>query len=101
MSENWCVYVAECSDGSLYCGITTETSRRIYEHNTTKKGAKYTRSRRPVKLVFQSKTFSRSKASSIEAKFKKLPTNKKRQLIKSDELFNSHFHIDDEPTSDS
>lgn len=101
MSKDWFVYVVECSDGSLYCGVTTEVDRRIYEHNTTKRAAKYTRSRRPVILVFQSKSFTRSRASSIETKFKKLPTNKKRQLIKSDELFNSYFHIDDKPSGDS
>ncbi len=92
--KSWFVYVVKCSDGSLYCGITTDTSRRIHEHNFTKKAAKYTRSRRPITLVFSSVPMSRSVAASVEAKFKKLPTHKKRALIIDDELFNDHFRID-------
>ena len=91
----WYVYVVECSDNSLYCGITTDTIRRLHEHNTTKKGAKYTRSRRPVRLVFQSYPTSRSRAASIEAKFKKLTVIQKRKLISDNCIFNSYFTNND------
>lgn len=48
----WYVYIAECSDKSLYTGITTDIDRRISEHNNSNKGAKYTKSRQPVELVY-------------------------------------------------
>ena len=44
------IYVLECSDGSLYTGITKDIVKRLEEHNTSNKGAKYTKARRPVKL---------------------------------------------------
>ena len=83
----------ECSDKSLYCGITTDIQRRLSEHNSSKRGAKYTKSRRPVSLVFTSQEMSRSHAASIEARFKKLHVSKKRQLIHDACLFNAHFSI--------
>jgi putative endonuclease len=89
------VYVVECVDGSLYCGITTDVLRRFHEHNSTKRAAKYTRSRRPVYLVFQSHEMLRSDAASIEAKFKKLRVDKKRKLISDIKMFNDHFGLDD------
>ena len=46
------LYILKCSDGTLYTGITVDLKRRVGEHNTSKLGAKYTRSRRPVKLVY-------------------------------------------------
>ena len=52
----WWVYLVSCSDGSLYTGITTNVERRISEHNTSKKGAKYTRNKRPVRLVYSENT---------------------------------------------
>ena len=45
------MYVVACSDGTFYTGVTTDLDRRLNEHNNTKKGAKYTRSRRPVRLI--------------------------------------------------
>ena len=89
------MYVVECADKSLYCGITTCVSRRLHEHNFTKKAAKYTRSRRPVRLVFQSDYLTRSFAASVEAKFKRLPAKQKRKLIENDELFRAHFYVND------
>jgi len=47
-SKNWFVYLVECNDSTYYCGITTDINRRILEHNESKRGSKYTRSRRPV-----------------------------------------------------
>lgn len=78
---NWFVYILRCKDNSLYTGITTNLMRRIDEHNNKKKGAKYTRSRRPVCLVYQEEYQSRSEASQREYKIKKLPLHKKSKLI--------------------
>ena len=80
----WFLYVVECADTSLYTGITTDLDRRIDEHNRLSRGAKYTRSRRPVRLIY-SKIFSdRSTASSAEAKFKRLTRRKKLEVINED-----------------
>jgi len=76
------MYVAECADGSLYTGITTDLSRRIYEHNSSKKGAKYTAARRPVTLVYSVEYPDRSSACIAEAKFKKLRRTQKDIIIK-------------------
>ena len=79
----WYLYVVRCSDSSLYCGITTGIEGRLHEHNHTKKGAKYTRSRRPVELVFYTNYDNRSQASKAEHLFKKLPTSKKRLFVQN------------------
>jgi len=77
----WKLYVLECSDGTLYTGITTDTSRRLREHNNGSRGAKYTRSRRPVKIVWERDFLNRSDASKAEYKFKKLARLEKLQII--------------------
>ena len=85
--NKWYVYIVECSDGSLYTGITTDVSRRISEHNTSKKGAKYTRTRRPVKLVaVVTICEDRASASRKEYNIKKLKRSQKIKLIKSASL---------------
>lgn len=76
------LYIIKCSDKTLYTGITTNLNRRIQEHNGSGKGAKFTRSRRPVVLVYSKKFRNRSTASSAEYKIKLLPRNKKLILIK-------------------
>jgi len=68
----WWVYIVECVDNSLYTGITTNIDRRIKEHNTSNKGAKYTRSRRPVSLIYKESCENRSIASKREYEIKKL-----------------------------
>ena len=65
------VYIVKCADGTLYTGIATELERRIEEHNTSDKGAKYTRVRRPVALVYQEEYPDRSTASKREYEIKK------------------------------
>ena len=76
------IYILECSDKTLYTGITTNLDRRIKEHNDSKLGAKYTKTRRPVKLVY-SKTFkNRSDASKEEARIKKLSRQQKFDIFK-------------------
>lgn len=75
--KKWFLYVVECSDGTLYTGITTDIDRRLHEHNCSKKGAKYTRSRRPVKLVYTDTFYNRSQATKAEIQFKKLTRKEK------------------------
>lgn len=64
------MYVVECADGSLYTGYTTDVDRRIQTHNAGK-GAKYTRNRLPVTLLYQEAFDSKQAAMSAEALFKK------------------------------
>lgn len=81
---NWTVYILRCADDSLYTGITTDLERRVAEHNKdNKKGAKYTRVRRPVKPVHQEKCENRAQASRREYELKKLSRAKKIQLIEN------------------
>ena len=72
MSGIWYLYVVRCSDDTLYTGITTDVARRLSEHNTSKRGAKYTKTRRPINLVYYELYQSRSNAQKAEHKFKKL-----------------------------
>jgi len=65
------VYMVKCSDNTLYTGIATELERRIEEHNGSDKGAKYTRVRRPVSLVYSEEYPDRSSASKREYEIKK------------------------------
>jgi len=65
------IYIVKCVDETLYTGITTELERRIKEHNTSDKGAKYTRVRRPVVLVYNEEYPDRSSASKREYEIKK------------------------------
>ena len=78
----WFVYILQCSDESLYTGISNDIEARIKTHNCGK-GAKYTRSRLPVKLVYMEKFFNKSGALKREIELKKLSRKKKLNLIKS------------------
>ena len=73
--------MVECSDGSLYTGWTTDVEARIAAHNSGS-GAKYTRSRLPVKLVYSEEVEDRSAALKREAAIKKMTRTKKELLIK-------------------
>ena len=75
------LYILECSDQTLYTGITTNLDRRLKEHNNSKSGAKYTKIRRPVKLVYSKTFINRSEASKEEAKIKKLSRQQKINLF--------------------
>jgi len=77
------VYILECRDTTLYTGITTDLVRRVFEHNESEKGAKYTKLRRPVKLVYSEECLDRSSASKREYTIKKLCREKKLELIKA------------------
>lgn len=78
----WFVYIARCADGSLYTGITTNLDRRLQEHNAGEGGA-YTRSKRPVRLVFQEAHPSRSSALTREVELKSWPRSNKEALLLS------------------
>ncbi len=86
-STPWFVYIVVCADSSLYTGIATDVTRRISEHNSSDhKGASYTRSRRPVRLVYQEKATNRSVASQREHEIKKLSRLEKLTLIEQTNL---------------
>ena len=80
--DSWHVYIVRCRDGTLYTGITKDLERRITEHNSEKGGAKYTKPRRPVRLVYSEQAGSRSSAAQREYQIKKVPLKKKNELIK-------------------
>ena len=79
--DNWLMYVVRCSDGSLYAGVTKNLKRRILEHNYGMRGAKYTRSRRPVEVVYEEECSDHSVALKKEWAFKKLSKVKKERMI--------------------
>lgn len=76
------VYIVRCNDGTLYTGITNNIEKRLYAHNNLKSGARYTRTRRPVKLVYQEIYNSKSDAMSREYSIKQLSRRDKERLIK-------------------
>lgn len=77
------LYLLRCSDNSLYCGQTKNLQRRIQEHNFDDiKSAKYTKSRRPVELVYYEKYQSLSKVLKREFEIKKITKIKKESLVK-------------------
>jgi len=81
MKSEWQVYIVSCRDGTLYTGITTDLPRRLAEHNSGKGGARYTRSRQPVKLVFSEPADSRSAAAQREWQIKQMTVAQKLGLI--------------------
>lgn len=78
---SWYIYVVRCRDGSLYTGIARDVARRVAEHNHASNGAKYTRARRPVQLVYCETAASRSEAARREHEIKRLPAHAKRRLV--------------------
>lgn len=78
----WSVYVLECADRTWYTGVTTDPERRLREHNGSPRGAKYTRSRRPVRMVACVECVDRGEALRRERKFKQLPAKEKRKRLK-------------------
>lgn len=79
------VYIVSCKDGTLYTGFTTDVEKRLATHNTGK-GAKYTRSRLPVKLVYSAEFECRESAMSEEARIKKMSRTNKNFLISNTEI---------------
>ena len=86
--KKWLVYILRCRDDTLYTGITNDLENRLQSHNE-KRGARYTRTRLPVTLVYQEEALSRSLASRREAAIKKLTRSKKLKLIAENEKVHS------------
>ena len=79
------VYMVRCADQTLYTGWTNDLARRLAAHNSGR-GAKYTRSRRPVELVYQEAVADKSAALRREWQIKRLPAERKRQLTESGKI---------------
>lgn len=75
------VYIVRCADDTLYTGIARDVRSRVMEHNTSDKAAKYTRSRRPLVLVYHERCESKSVALKREIAIKKMTRNQKLELI--------------------
>lgn len=80
MAENWYLYILRCGDDSLYTGITTDVARRFATHQEGK-GAKYTRGRGPLKIVYQESCGTHSQALKRELEIKALPRQEKLALL--------------------
>lgn len=78
----WYVYILRCGDGSLYTGITTDPQRRLRQHRgEIKGGAKYTRARLPIQMVWLESQFDRASATRREIEIKRLKSASKEQLL--------------------
>ena len=80
-SEEWFLYMLECGDGSFYTGITNDVARRFKMHQEGR-GSRYTKTHRPVKLLYQEKCANRSRALVREYAVKTFPRKKKEELIR-------------------
>jgi len=81
---NWYLYIVRCNDNSLYTGITTDTKRRVHEHNTSNaKGSKALRGKRPVTIVYSEIYSTKSAACKREAEIKKWNREDKLNLVKN------------------
>ncbi|MCX5864709.1 MAG: GIY-YIG nuclease family protein [Deltaproteobacteria bacterium] len=79
----WFVYLVRCQDTTFYCGIAKDLARRLEEHNSPDKGAKYTRGRRPVELVYAEQAASRAQATQREGEIKRMARAQKMALIQT------------------
>lgn len=80
-AERWFVYILQCKDNSFYTGVTTDPDRRLKQHNSLQGGARYTRVRQPVRLVYTESVKDRSAACKREYQIKQLSRNAKEALI--------------------
>lgn len=78
----------KCRDNTYYTGITTDLSRRLREHNSLKRGARYTRSRQPVELIYHEPAQSRSEAACREHQIRKLSLTQKKALVEATLVYN-------------
>ena len=83
MEKNWQLYILRCGDGTLYTGITVDVERRLTAHRAGK-GAKYTRGRGPIELVYQQMCGDHSEALRRELEIKALPKDEKEKLIRGE-----------------
>lgn len=82
MRGQWHVYLLRCADGTLYCGITTDLARRLAQHNGQKPGgARYTRGRRPVRLLASRACTEKGRALRLEAAVKARPRREKHAFL--------------------
>lgn len=95
--DDWFTYMIECSDGSIYTGITTNVAKRMKQHNTGK-GAKYTKKRNPVilKALWGGKT--RSEASKLEHSIKQFTREDKLELIDDESKLTLIFGMGRKPS---
>lgn len=85
--NSWFVYILRCADDTLYTGVTTDPVRRLREHNgEIKGGARYTRTRQPVAMIWQESQPNRSEACKREAYVKRLSRSAKLRLISEKQL---------------
>ena len=82
MASNWYLYILRCKDETLYTGITTDVEKRLEQHRSGK-GAKYTRGRAPLELVYQESCADHSAALKREREVKALPREEKLILIQT------------------
>jgi len=82
LEKNWVVYLVRCVDHSLYCGISSDLEKRLACHNRGT-GAKYTRSRRPVRLLAASAGMSKSEALKLEYRIKQAPADRKLSVLEN------------------
>ena len=80
MESTWYLYILRCADGTLYTGITTDVEKRLEQHRAGK-GAKYTRGRGPLELLYREECGTHSDALKRELAVKRLPRNKKEQML--------------------
>lgn len=80
---SYSVYIVECSDGTYYTGVAKDLTARVYAHNHETQGAKYTKARRPVRLVYSEEALDRSMAQQREYAIRTLTRNQKENLIKN------------------
>ncbi len=78
---SWYLYLLLCADDSLYTGVTRDLKRRLHEHNHTRRGARYTRGRRPVRVVYCETAPSRAAACRREYAIKQLTPQQKLALL--------------------
>jgi putative endonuclease len=76
------VYILQCADTTLYTGCTNNFEKRLQEHNGGTKGAKYTRARRPVKVVYKQEVATLSEGRKREAEIKRMTREQKFELLK-------------------
>ena len=81
MDKKWYLYILRCGDGTLYTGITTDVEARLAQHQCGK-GAKYTRGRGPLELVYREECGDHSHALKRELEIKSMPREEKQKLIK-------------------
>jgi len=81
MAKSYLVYIAECADKTFYTGCTNNLAKRLHAHNNSPAGAKYTRARRPVSLVYFEPVLSLSKALRREREIKKMSRAEKKRLL--------------------